>query len=300
MDVPLVPLTNEVIERPCVPTQRTRDVAGRNEVFDIKEIVRQINARTPAGLKICEAFKAAFVDDEILEARERKGNRGIHYDFEVRVASDPTNWHGVEHKGSQKVAPIPDDQTPWAAGVQFHNGGCEKYSIAKLYAQAWYATHIGSGTLKAEFGVEAAIPTFDEWFAGDAKCQGDPKTPFGKELKRKVKERCGKEGLLEKRAAAHAAFVPTAADMETFKAESLAILNVCLEQKKYWLTIQGPLTAEFHCKWYPKFTIASITAIRIRVEKDIWFDFECEGCRFSSILRWGKGAGFSNLRIDAR
>lgn len=295
MDVP----RNEVIEQICEAT-RDRNTAGKNEILDIKEIVKQINARSVAGLKICDAFKVAFADNEILEARERKGNRGIHYDFEIRVASDPTNWHGVEHKGSQKPIPISENQTPWAAGVQFHNGGCEKYSIAKLYAQAWYATHIGSGTLKAEFGVEAVIPTFDEWFAGDAKCQGDPKTAFGVELKQKVKERCGKAGLLGKRAAAHAAFSPTITDMEIFKAESLEILNGVLEQKKYWLTIQGPLTAEFHCKWYPKFLITSISNIHIRIEKDIWFDFECEGCRFSSILRWGKGAGFSNLRIDAR
>jgi len=36
-------------------------------------------------------------------------------------------------------------------------------------------------------------------------------------------------------------------------------------------------------------------------EKDIFFELtSAEGLEFSGILRWGKGAGFSNLRLDLR
>jgi hypothetical protein len=287
--------------------ERTRDRAGENEKKDIQAIVAALNTpNNPVGIKLKQSFAERFVGLEIVAARERSGNRAVHYDFEIQLNSQPNVWFRVEHKGSQQNGPISPTQTPWSAGVQFHNGGCEKYSIAKLYAQTWYDLYIGSGALKTEFGIEAPIPTFDQWFANDAKVQGDPKTAFGIELKKKVRETRGpRASLLDKREVVNAAFNPTPADIDLFKKEALATLNQVLEQKDYWLTIHGRITEgsgaeDFHCAWYPKFTIDIIHMLTIRKEKDIWFDFYCDGFRFSSILRWGKGAGFSNIRMDAR
>lgn len=275
---------------------RTRDRAGKNEQADITKIVNAIRTKSAAGLQIISAFKEKFGVD-ILDVRQRAGgNRATHNDFQICVA--PNEWKNVEHKGSQKCVPILPDQTPWAAGVQFHNGGCDKYSIGKLYARVWYDTHVASGILKAEWNLVAPIPSFDDWFKQDAKKQGNPGTLFGKELKEKV--RGAKTNLGEKRAAAHLAFQPTEADLQTFKQEVLTILNDALEKKDYWLTIHGNLDETFYCAWYPKFTIRTIDSVTIRKELDIWFDFNCPECKFSCILRWGKGAGFSNLRIDAR
>ncbi len=283
---------------------RTRANAGRNEMEDLARIVTALKEKTPTGLKLAEAFKAKFGGDEIVDARQRAGNRGVHYDFEILVkpaGSSLRFWKAVEHKGSQKATPIPADQTPWAAGVQFHNGGCDKYSIGKLYAKTWYDTLIGSGTLKQQWSLESAIPSFEEWFAKDAKRQDDPATEFGQELKRKVREARGpKASLGEVREVVNGLFNPTEQDLETFKAEVLQILNESLAQKHYWLTIHGDVAGDFHCAWYPKFRLSEITAVRMRKEWDIWFDFECPETKFSCILRWGKGAGFSNLRIDAR
>lgn len=291
------PTKNEVVCAAVAP-KRGKDKAGENEKKDIRAIVAAINARNPAGLKICDAFQQRF-SLPLLAARERPGNRGVHYDFEIQIGDA---WFRVEHKGCQQYTPISPSQTPWSAGVQFHNGGCEKYTIARLYAQTWYDVHVGSGALKAEFGVEAPLPTFDEWFAGDAKAQDDPRTLFGVELKKRVKAARGdRASLLDKRAATHAAFTPTAEDFETFKHEVLRILNSVLEVKDYWLTIHGDVGGgDFHCAWYPKFLLSEIKTLVMRKELDIWFDFDCGDLRFSSILRWGKGAGFSNLRIDAR
>jgi hypothetical protein len=287
--------------------ERTRDKAGENEKKDIQAIVAALNTpNNPVGIKLKQSFAERFEGLEIVAARERSGNRAVHYDFEIQFKSQPNVWFRIEHKGSQHNIPISPTQTPWSAGVQFHNGGCEKYSIAKLYARTWYDLYIGSGALTAEFGLEAPIPSFDQWFANDAKVQGDPKTAFGIELKKKVRDARGpRASLLEKREAANAAFKPTPADVDTFKKEALNILNEALHQKDYWLTIHGSIADgagidDFHCAWYPKFTIDIIHMLTIRKEKDIWFDFYCDGFRFSSILRWGKGAGFSNLRMDAR
>lgn len=277
---------------------RTRNNAGANETRDIEEIIRAINTRSPQGLRIIHAFRDQF-GREIRGAEKREGNRGIHFDFYIIL--DTGERKRVEHKGSQHYTPILPHQTPWEAGVQFHNGGCEKYTIAKMYARVWYDTYIRSGVLKTEWSLEAPIPTFDEWFSKDAKAQDDPKTPFGKELKRKVREARGVKGSLkEKRELVNTHFNPTAADLELFKTEALAILNHVLEQKDYWLTIHGDVFGDFHCKWYPNFTIPSIQSVTMRKELDIWFSFVCEGTNFQCILRWGKGAGFSNIRIDAR
>ena len=286
--------------------ERTRDRAGENEKKDITAIVAALNnVNNPVGLKLKQSFAERF-GEEIVAAKERPGNRGVHYDFEIQIKSKPNVWFRIEHKGSQHNVPISPKQTPWSAGVQFHNGGCEKYGIAKTYAHTWYDMYIGSGALTAEFGLVSPIPTFDQWFLNDVKVQGDPKTAYGIELKKKVRDARGpRASLLEKREAVNAAFNPTTVDIDGFKLQTLTILNEALEQKDYWLTIHGRIADgagvdDFHCAWYPKFTLDKIQLLAIRKEKDVWFDFACDAFRFSSLLRWGKGAGFSNLRIDAR
>jgi hypothetical protein len=276
--------------------KRTKATAGRHEVDDIAAIVNALHTKSPAGIKLAAAFESKF-GVPLLDARARKGNRKAHYDFEVLVGPAPGAWKKVEHKGSQHNTPIKPDERPWDAGVQFHNGGCELYTIARLYARAWYDTHIGSGALKEEWGLAAPIPTYEEWYAGDAKVQGDPKTAFGKELKQKVRAAGGH--LRDKRAAAQSAFNPTPADMETFKAEILRVMNESLAEKEYWLTIHGDVAGEFCCAWYPQFLIGDIEEVTMNKELDIWFDFRCSGTSFKTILRSGKGL-FSNFRMDAR
>ena len=286
---------------------RSKDKAAVNEVADIKAIIAGIHTKNSCGLKIVKAFAEKFPELELVDARARKGtSRGTHYDFEICVraagSSDEGEWRRVEHKGSKKFKPIANDDTPWKAGVQFHNGGCEKYSSAKMYAKIWYTMYIESETLKKEFGIEAETPSFDDWFAKDCKVQADPKTPFGLELKQKVRARHGaRASLLKERTAVIDALEFTEDVLSTMKSEVLPIANEALEQKDYWLTIHGDVDGDFHCAWYPKFTISAIETIHVTKKKDIMFEFCCEGgFVFNGILRWGKGAGFSCLRIDLK
>jgi len=296
------------IQRNKMDTTRNRNNAGANETEDIQTIVHALHTKTSAGLKLMTSFKEKF-GLELLDARERAGNRGVHYDFQILVKTKVYNirekawhfqevWKNVEHKGSQSTCPIPPEQTPWAAGVQFHNGGCDKYTIGRLYARCWYDTLISSGKLKSTWNLTSSIPTFEEWFHKDAKRQDDPSTEFGMELKKKVRE--SGQNLGDMRKEVHEVFKPTDADLALFKEEVLTILNKCLNEKEYWLTIHGNILTEFHCAWYPQFLLTELTSVTMRKEKDIWFDFVCPESKFSCILRWGKGAGFSNLRIDAR
>lgn len=279
--------------------KRSRDNAAANETKDIAAIVNAINTRTPAGCRIIADFKEAFGID-ITAARTRSGtSRGTHYDFEVEVNGE---WKKVEHKGSQKYRVPSFSEAPWKGGVQFHNGGCEKYSIARKFARAWYTMYIASGTLKQEFELTSPIPTFDEWFQKDCRTQDDPRTAFGRELKSKVRERRGpKASLLEKRAAVVESLEITDDDKATLVAEVLPIANEALLQKEYWLSIYGNLESDFHVRWHPQFTIDDVREIKVEKGLDLKFTFVCgNDFTFTSHLRWGKGAGFSCLRVDLK
>lgn len=284
---------------------RTRNTAAANEDKDIKDIISGIKTKSVAGLKICNAFKSTFGID-IVDARARTGaSRSTHYDFDilVRDSSAEPVWRHVEHKGSQQTRPIGPNEKPWTAGVQFHNGGCDKYSLAKKYARTWYDIHVGSGTLKREFGITADTPSYEDWFNLDCRTQADPKSAFGKELKRKVRAlRPGpKPSLREKRGMVLTALEITDADKQLLIQEVLPIANQALEQKDYWLTIHGPVTGDFHVAWFPKFTITTINDVIVTKNLDIEFEFRCaDEFTFRAILRWGKGAGFSCLRIDLK
>lgn len=288
--------------RATIPkAKRGRGNAGANETTDIATIITAINTRSPAGLQIMSAFRHRYGED-ITRARARTGsNRGTHYDFEVEVGGV---WKRVEHK-SEQVYRIPNpDDVPWKAGVQFYNGGCEKYSFTRKYAQVWYDIHIRSGDLSKEYDIQAPIPTFEDWFDKDCRAQSIPRTSFAIELKRKVRQMRGKrESLRDKREPVHDAMLMliTEEDKANLVAEVLPIANQVLQEKDYWLSIHGDLTGDFHAVWYPSFTIGAIREVRIIKELDLKFEFVCEdGVTFGGILRWGRGAGFSNLRLDLK
>jgi hypothetical protein len=107
--------------------------------------------------------------------------------------------------------------------------------------------------------------------------------------------------LREKRASVLNALEITDVDKQLFIQEVLPIANQALEQKDYWLTIHGSVTGDFHLAWFPKFTITTINDVIITKNLDIDFEFRCaDKFTFRAILRWGSGAGFSNLRLDLK
>jgi hypothetical protein len=279
---------------------RTKSAAGANETEDIAFIISAIKSRSVAGLAIIEAFKSRF-GGSIVDARERAGgSRSTHYDFEIQLAGDP-RWYRIEHKGSAQYTPISPTDTPWSAGVQFHNGGCEKYSLARKYARAWYDMYVGSGQIKHQFQLEAPIPSYEDWFNKDCKAQGPPKTPYGKEQKEKVRAVRGpRSSLLAERTPFLAALEFTEADKQLFMSEVLPVVKDALEQKDYWITIHGDLKSKFYVQWYPKLAVTKINELIITKNKDVEMEFRCDGFVFHGILRWGMGAGFSNIRIDLK
>jgi hypothetical protein len=298
---------------------RTKENAAENEDKDVAFIVAAIHSKNQTGQRFLTSFKEKFGCD-ILDARTRAGSRKNHYDFDilVRFPNGEELWKHVEHKGSTLFRQIKCDDKYWGAAVQFHNGKCTDYSISKTYARIFYDMYIGSGTLKGTWGITSPTPSFDTWFNSDCKVQQDPKTPFTRELKEKVKKArgCGSWSWLQKckckickdaslrkeRGPVNLALNFTDDDKKTLIAEVIPIANKALEQKDYWLTICGNLEdGNFNLAWNPKFTIGEIKKVVIRKELDLWFDFTCSnGFAFSAHLRWGKGAGFSCLRVDLK
>ena len=273
---------------------------GSNERLHIQTILAALKTRTELGLKLVGSpgYDAA-VGAEIWDVRLPDGNnRAVHYDLKLFLRD--TRMLYVEIKCSQTNTPIQLNDPPWKCGVQFHNGPCTKYSLCKRYAQLWYDIHIQSGDLHREFALEAALPTFDEWYRLDVCRQTDPTTPFGLELKAKVRAHTG-GSLLAQRAPVVAAFEMTPADEASLMSEVYAEAKNAFNDKDCWLTVHGNLEGEFNAAWFPKFTLTPIVSVQMTKKQDIHFVFTCEdGFKLKSILRWGKGAGFSCLRMDLK
>jgi hypothetical protein len=168
--------------KPLIKRERVRENVGINERNDISDIMDHINSGTEIGCDLKRIFATTFPGSELISASPMKtGNRSTKIDFQIMVSKNGViGEYSVEHKGTIKFSLIPNVSNPWKIGVQFFNGPINIYSIGMKYAQLWYDVYIGSGSLKEEFKIESEIPSFEEWFQGDAKVQGDPKTDFGK------------------------------------------------------------------------------------------------------------------------
>lgn len=290
--------------------ERTKRNAKAHEDADIDALIALINnAESSNGKMLRDAYAARF-GTALAAARrcdptvrgKRAGGRGIHYDFQI-LAGD--RWLNVEHKGSKTYAPIDTTAPPWTGGVQFYNGGMEKYQFARRYAEAWYDKYVGSGLLSTRYGIAAAIPPRDVWIAKDAKVQGKPGTAFGKELKEKyqAREGCAGKSLTAERDEFVSEFYASCgdADCAALAEDILPLVRDSLAQKDVWLQIAGSVDGAFHCAWSPQLHVERIERVTIKKGRDIEIAVECDGgFKFGGILRWGYGAGFSNLRLDLR
>jgi len=299
--------TSEGAELIVVASTRPLRDAGKNEKKDILKIIEGIKVKNECGRKIVKAFAAKFPGHEIIDAKDRTGeNQKTHYDFEVlvRVGGIET-WKKVEHKGSHVYSPIKSTDSPWKAGVQWHNGTGDSYSCTKTYTRLWYDKYLASGELTREFGLTTPVPTYDEWFDLDCKVLGLERSTFGKELRKKVKAARPEKGrfysLLEKRKPINDVLL-TDEVKTAMKREVLPIANKALVDKEYWMAIRGDLDGEFYVEWYPQFIITDIKEVTVAKERtDFVVKFECnDGFIFEGWLRWGYGAGFSNIRFDLR
>ena len=306
-------------------TVRTKSLAKVNEDQDVDQLIALLQEGVgkekgeekgeEKGKELCRLFQETFPGKEIIGAKrgsgsgpaKKAGGRSVHYDFLLHVRDKETGheeWLRVEHKGSSLYKPLDASCPPWTGGVQFFNGGMEKYRLCRKYAEAWYERFIGSGFLSVEYGVlDEEIPSSEEWIQRDARVQGDPKTAFGKALKRAVRD-AGKESLRDLRDVFVPDFVSelTEQDKAEFLEDVAPILRESLGQKDVWLQVAGDVaTGQFHARWSPALRVSSVSGVEWESRKDVVGVIHTDCAHpIQFILRWGKGAGFSNLRLDLK
>jgi hypothetical protein len=293
-----------IISDESTTAPRTKASAKANEDRDVNKIIELLNdAASAKGEEMRHAFYVKF-GKTVTGARraEKSGGRKAHYDFQIQV--DGGDWLKVEHKGSIKFAPINPDLPPWKEGVQFYNGGLEKYRFTQKYATAWYNKYIASGVLTERYELMSPIPTLEEWISNDAKKEGNPKTTFGKELKRVVRASVKGGSLKAERDELVEEFYAGCTDVDCAELaeDILPLVRECLAEKQVWLQIAGDIErGEFNFAWSPQFTVSEIKSVRILKASDIKIEVECnDGFNFGGILRWGNGMGFSNIRLDLK
>lgn len=292
--------------------KRTKGNAKKNEDADVSALITLLNhAESVKGQEMRDAFKARFGltiigatrHKTIQQAKQtRGGGRSIHYDFVLQL--DDGTERTVEHKGSKDKNPIDLSLPPWTGGVQFYNGGMEKYRLSQKYAREWYQQLIASGILSERYGLTSPIPTEEEWIAKDAKVQSLAKTPFGKELKKVYQERdgCEKGSLKAERNEFVQGFEWSEEDKQQLAEDVFPLIQSSFAEKDVWLQIAGSVeNGDFHFAWRDPIHIQKVERITIEKKKDIEFTVECDdGVVVHGILRWGYGAGFSNIRIDLK
>lgn len=295
-----------------VKEKRTKKDAKKHEEQDVDTLIQYLNTKESVKGQEMRAVLEARFGSPIIGATRHKtmnqvkqkqgGGRSIHYDFVVQLADGTERT--VEHKGSKDKKPIDMSLPPWTGGVQFYNGGMEKYRFAQKYARGWYRQYIVSGVLTERYGLTSPIPTEEEWISKDAKVQSLAKTPFGKELKKVYQERdgCNEKSLTAERDEFVRSFEITEEDKQHLAEDVFPLIQSSFAEKDIWLQVAGLVeTGDFCFAWRDPIRIQKVERITIEKKKDIEFTVECDnGLVVHGILRWGYGAGFSNIRIDLK
>jgi len=294
---------------------RSKINAKSNEELDIQKIIEIINTNPDSKIHKCFMENISCGEEQIVRAYStlnkgkgtKSGDRKTHYDFCI----DTNQRIGlkIEHKGTVGNRPIDPMAKPWQLGVQWYNGS-PKYSIMNKYLRAWYDYWMISGKLTEKYGLTTPVPDFDIWLKKDAMVQGNPTTMFGKELKQKSREKNGStSSLIVERdefmlSGAFSKECLTEEDLEELKQGVLDTANRCLQEKDLWIQVAGNLHDDnenaYQVLWSPKCKmIENIVNIEITMKKNVEFVFLGEdGFKMGGIMRWGKGQGFSNFRMD--
>jgi hypothetical protein len=246
------------------------------------------------------------------------GSNKDHYDIEI-VHIDGTKKKCEEKSTIFFKQDLSRETKPWEYSVQVYNGIGKHFQIGILYAKLWYKHNIQNGVVKRNYNINSPIPTEAEWLKKDAFQCGNPKTLYGMELKQKFRKIHGetsmngksKEGYIENLVDYRE---PISMELKLMLSrnteikiglinEIQQILNKIFTEKECYLQTTGDIDTEnFNFLWYPQIQIPKILDLKLNEKNsDIVFDIVTDITQdYSMILRFGKGTGFSNIRIDIR
>lgn len=281
---------------------------GINEKKFLLELVKHINEKTNIGMKIRNQFhqQNKFL---INTAKISGGSMSDHYDICFNCSNNKD--YKIECKHTAKCKNLSIIKTPWQYAVQVLNGIGNKFVIGQKYAKLWYDTWIDSDILKNQYNIKADKPSFDEWCKLDAFVCGDPKSAFSVELKKKVRDKHGPKASLNKgqkngvkydyRKDIIDNFIINETEKQLFINQCQKKLESIFAEKDYFLTTSGDICDEnkFTFRIFDKTDMKKIKDVEIIKSKDIKFKLIMDDdSSMNGILRFGKGAGFSNIRVD--
>ena len=289
----------------------------KDEIERLGKICYYMNNPTFKGFIMRHEYHKLFgknIRDVILSG----GSNKDHYDIEI-VHVDGTSKK-CEEKSTMFYKPDLSQETkPWEYSVQVYNGIGKKFQIGLLYAKLWYKHNIRRGIVKRLYNINAPIPTEEQWLKKDAFQCGNPKTPYGIELKQKFRAIHGetsmngktktgyRENPIDYREPVLYEFKLMLSQYPAIKIalinEIQQIMNKIFVEKECYLQTAGDIDTEtFNFRWYPQIQIPKILDLKLNEKNsDIVFDIVTDITQdYSLILRFGKGTGFSNIRIDIR
>ena len=270
---------------------------AKREDKELDYLVDCINEKNKTGLKLINDFHKNF-GKKIIVAK-KAGGRGNRYDFEIMFENDPV-WYKIEHKGCKNYKKIEDKDKPWEDSVQFLNGNPKSFAICEKYAKLWHKIFIQSGELSKNYNLKTKIPDFCTW-KSDAFRQGKEQTEFVKELVKESTKKNKSKSLFKERKLLNDSFVLTPSDIKKLQKEIQEQYQLSMKSKDYWIKINGDIRNTFDFKWYKTpDNLPKITKVeQIKDKRDIMSLCSCDNnTSFIAHMRWGKGQGITNLRLD--
>lgn len=299
-----------------MPSNRCRKNNGSNETKDLEVLGQHFITRTELGRSIISSLEQE-TGIKVKSFISRRGNRSSHYDFILTDTDGRT--HRVEYKGGSQHKQIHKSTCPWKSGVQFYNGPANKFTFGIFYAKLWFNHYIKSGVLNDMYNLQTKPPTWEEW-EKDCFRQDSPRTPWGIEFKSTYQVSHPKSSPLHLRYDVNRMFVERWTVDKNFRDTTLDEIelyaNNHIQQKDLWLQLNSSnlnadtISTDCYYQWYPKLPLLSLKSIVSitweRSDIELACDFEWhEKCNIEipnikARLRWGKGVGFSNMRIDLK
>lgn len=287
-----------------------RKTAKKDEDIRVQWICDNINTDTQWGIIFKSDYKNKF--GKTIQKVEKQGKNSDHYDILI-YHTDETIYK-CEEKGNKKKYDLYKSKKPWSKAVQRYNGSASWAEIVcKIYSRLWYEKIVSNTEINNMIGNTLDYPLFDDWWC-DCKST-DPKTEWGKENKQKVKEKWkndnkdislnGKNGVpIDGRELIINDF--KCLFISDIKLKLIKLIeekiNEIMSEKDIWVTTCGEIP-NIEYRFWNKLEPEEITDIKIKYNKGSDIIFECivkEGDNIECPLRWGKGCGFSNLRLDIR
>ena len=312
------PMTKKTIKLKEKVTTRVnkKETAKKDEHIRVEFICKTINnPENEYEQQLSQELRTSYTQTfgKEIESIQQAGNNRDHYDFMIKHTDGSV--HRCEEKGSEKSKEINEEDVPWKNSVQVLNGVGSKFETGRMYAKLYYDTFIATNKLSEYVDTELPQPSsYEEWLKRDAFACGDPKTTYGKEFKSAFRMKYGKGTSFTGLKGTPDAIRPVINKLfedqwnNNPKHKEVSIqelqdkLNAIFDEKDCYLQTTGTIDDKnITFMWKKKIEAPVIKDITLDIQKDIYFNIESDsGHTFKSILRWGKGCGFSNIRFDVR